>query len=57
MDKIFAKRDYVFVYIDGILIFSENDQSHMQDIDDVFNIFIKNNLNVSVLNVNLTLSP
>lgn len=46
MDKIFANLYCVYVCINDILTFNENEQLHMQDIDAVFNILSKNNLKV-----------
>ena len=48
MDKIFAKLSCVFVYIDDILVFSDDEQSHMQDLESVFQILTDNNLKISL---------
>ena len=48
MDKIFSKVECVFIYLDDILVFSENEEQHTKDLDQVFRILAKNNLKVSL---------
>ena len=43
MDKIFEDIDCVFVYIDDILIFGNDEISHKKDIETVFNILNEHN--------------
>ena len=38
MDRIFRQIDCVFIYLDDILIFSDDEPSHKKDIDTVFKI-------------------
>ena len=43
MDKIFEDIDWDFIYIDGILIFSNDEISHKKDIETVFSILNEHN--------------
>ena len=47
MDKIFEDIDCVFIYIDDILIFSNDEVSHKKDIETVFSILNEQNLKIS----------
>ena len=47
MDKIFEDIDCVFIYINGILIFSNDEISHKKDIKTVFSILNEHNLKIS----------
>ena len=47
MDKIFEDIDCVFIYIDDILIFSNDEISQEKDIETVFNILNEHNLKIS----------
>ena len=48
MDRIFRQIDCVFIYLDDILIFSDDEPSHKKDIDTVFKILQENNLKISL---------
>lgn len=37
---------YIFMYIDDVLVYSDNELQHKKDSDTVFNIWHKNNLNI-----------
>ena len=47
MDKIFEDIDCVFIHIDDILIFSNDEISHKKDIETVFSILNKHNFKIS----------
>ena len=47
MDKIFEDIDCVFIYIDDILIFSNDEISHKKDIETVLSILNEHNLKIS----------
>lgn len=48
MDQIFINCDFVFIYLDDILIFSDNETDHMKHLNTVFNLLNKNNLKISL---------
>lgn len=48
MDKIFSNISCVFTYIDDILIFSDDEASHLNDIESVFRVLNDNNLKISI---------
>ena len=49
MDNIFTKcSDFVFVFIDDLLIHSASESDHIQDLERVFEILNANNLKVSL---------
>ena len=48
MDKIFRDVDCVFVYLDDILVFSDDEAHHGGDLDKVFQVLAKNNLKISL---------
>ena len=48
MDGLFKKSDFVFNYIDDLLIFSKNTDEHMKHLEEVFKILHENNLKISV---------
>ena len=47
MDKIFEDIDFVFIYIDDILIFSNDEICHKKDIETIFSILNEHNLKIS----------
>ena len=49
MDKIFRNVDCVFVYLDDILVFSEDQEQHKKHLDKVFSILDENNLKISLV--------
>ena len=48
MDHIFRDIPCVFTYIDDILIFSDNEQDHLNDLKTVFSLLDDNNLKISL---------
>ena len=48
MDKMFANTKCIFIYLDDILVFSDDEETHMQDLDTVFEILNRYNLKVSL---------
>ena len=48
MDNIFSELDCTFVYIDDILVFSENYEKHMLDLRNVCNLLAQYDLKVSI---------
>ena len=48
MDKIFSDCNFVFIYLDDILVFSEKEEDHVQHLNQVFKILDNNNLKVSI---------
>ena len=48
MDELFGQLPFVFVYIDDILIYSANEEEHLQHLKVVFEILSKNNLKVGI---------
>lgn len=48
MDKIFANLPCVFIYLDDILVFSDDLESHLRDLEKVFEILNRYNLKVSI---------
>ena len=48
MDKMFANIDCIFIYLDDILVFSEDEESHLKDLDTVFEVLNKYNLKISL---------
>lgn len=48
MDSIFRDTDCVFVYLDDILVFSENEEQHKRDLDLVFKKLEKYGLRISL---------
>ena len=48
MDNIFMNFNNCFIYIDDILIFSENESDHIQHLNTVFRILDENNLRISI---------
>ena len=48
MDKMFSNLKCVFIYLDDILVFSDDEESHLKDLDSVFEVFNKYNLKVSL---------
>lgn len=48
MNNIFSNIDRIFISIDDILVFSYNELQHKKDIDTVFHIMHKHNLNISL---------
>lgn len=48
MDHLFRDFDRVFVYIDDILVYSENIEQHINDLSAVFNVLHENNLKLSL---------
>ena len=51
MDKIFSKLSCVFTYIDDILVFSDNEKSHLADLEQVLNDNLKISIAKCVFNV------
>ena len=47
MDNIFRDIDYIFVYFDDILIFSDDEESHKRDLENVLKILDEHNLKIS----------
>ena len=47
MDSIFRNIDCVFIYMDDLLIFSENEEQHSKDLKQVLEILSKNDLRIS----------
>ena len=47
MDSLFSHLPNVHVYIDDIVISSENEQDHLKDIEEVLSILSKNDLRIS----------
>lgn len=48
MDHIFMDFNRCFIYIDDILVFSENEDQHLEDIKTVFKILDRYNLKISI---------
>ena len=48
MDTLFRETPNIFVYFDDILIFSEDEESHAKDVEEVLRILDENNLKISV---------
>ena len=48
MDKIFSMLSCVFTCIDDILVFSDNEKSHLADLEQVFKVLNDNNLKISI---------
>lgn len=48
MDHIFRDIPFVFIYIDDILIYSEDEQSHLDHLEQVFKILDSYNLKISL---------
>lgn len=48
MDKMFSNIKCVFIYLDDILVFSDDEESHLKDLESVFEILNKYNLKVSI---------
>ena len=55
MDNLFADVKCIFIYLDDILIFSEDEESHLKDIEVVLKILsandLKNSINKCIFNV------
>ena len=49
MDKMFSNLKCVFIYLDDILVFSDDEESHLKDLDSVFEVINKYNLKVSLI--------
>ena len=48
MDKIFSELKCVYVYLDDILIASENEQKHFEDLEKVFSLLKKYDLKINL---------
>ena len=48
MDDLFRNLPFVFVYLDDILVFSDNLEQHISHLDQIFKILADNNLSISV---------
>ena len=48
MDVIFRNVPDVFIYLDDILVASENMEQHLKDLESVFEVLCKNNLKISL---------
>ena len=48
MDKIFTDVSCVYTYIDDILLFSDDEESHLNDFKRVFELLHRNNLKISI---------
>ena len=48
MNKIFSTLSCVFIYLDDILVFSDDLESHLKDLEKVFQILNRYNLKVSI---------
>ena len=48
MDNIFVNCNFVFIYLDDILIFSETPEQHIKDLEQVFKLLDQNSLRVSL---------
>ena len=48
MDKMFSNQKCVFIYLDDILVFSDDEESHLKDLDSVFEVINKYNHKVSL---------
>ena len=48
MDKMFSNLKCVFIYLNDILVFSHDEESHLKDLDSVFEVIDKYNLKVSL---------
>ena len=51
MDHIFGDMQTLFVYMDDLLIFSEDEQSHMKTVEEVLRRLEENGLSISIENV------
>ena len=48
MDSIFRELDFVFVYLDDVLVFSESEETHVQHLKQVLQILHNHNLKITV---------
>ena len=48
IDNIFLESKCTFIYLDDILIFSETEDQHKKDLDEVFNLLNLNNLRIAL---------
>ena len=48
MDNIFQECDFVFIYLDDILVFSEDETEHARHLDSVFSILASYDIKVSL---------
>ena len=48
MDELFGHLPFVFIYIDDVLIFSANEEEHLDHLKIVFEILLKNNLKIGI---------
>ena len=53
MNKIFSPYDYIIVYIDDILVFSQNIDQHFKHLNTFINIAIKNGIVISTKKISL----